>query len=155
MVEVHVATEAYVDDVVELERRLFAEDSGRHDRHADVDWPAREGAQDFADLLANPDAIVFLARAERRSVGLLMGYTAVAGTTRKPVRSAVLRSMYVTTDARRTGVASALITEFLDWARRTGCVEAQVDHFVANTSAGELYESSGFEVHALTRVAHL
>ncbi len=68
MTEVVVATESEVDDVIAPESRLFAEDPGVHEPYADVEWPEREGANDFTDLLANPDAIVLLrARAPRRS----------------------------------------------------------------------------------------
>jgi len=155
MIEVLVATESDVDAVIELESRLFAEDSGVHEPYADVGWPAREGAEDFADLLANPDAVVLLARDDSDAVGLLMAYAATAGSTRKPVRYAVLRSMYVAHGHRRTGVARALIEEFLGWARRRECVEAQVNHYVANEPAGTLYERFGFEPHSLDRVLHL
>jgi len=155
MFDVHVATETDVDDVIGLETALFAEDSGEHEPYADIGWPAGVGAQDFADLLANPDAVVFVARADGRAIGVLMAYSAVAGPTRKPVRFAVLRSMYVVASHRRTGAARSLIEEFLDWARRTGCVEAQVDHDVANEPAGEFYESFGFTAHSLNRVLHL
>jgi len=155
MIEVLVATESDVDDVVALESRLFAEDSGTHEPYADVGWPAREGAADFADLLANPDAIVLMARDGAETVGVLMAYAAVAGSTRKPIRYAVLRSMYVSHSHRRTGVARALVEELLDWARQQGCVEAQVNHYVANEPAGNLYELFGFEPHSLNRVHRL
>ncbi|MFW2336071.1 hypothetical protein [Ilumatobacter sp.] len=66
MTEVVVATESDVDDVIALESRLFAEDSGIHEPYADVEWPEREDANDFTDLLANADAIVLRAGAPRR-----------------------------------------------------------------------------------------
>ncbi len=40
MIEVLPATEFDVDVVIDLEGRLFAEDSGVHEPHADVGWPA-------------------------------------------------------------------------------------------------------------------
>ncbi len=63
--------------------------------------------------------------------------------------------MYVSPGHRRTGVASALIDEFIGWARRQGGVEAQVDHDVANEPAGDLYERFGFRGHSLNRVLPL
>jgi len=82
--EVVVATESDVDDVIAPESRLFAEDSGVHERYADVEWPEREGANDFIDLLANPDAIVLLARAGAEAFGLLKAYAAASGPTDDP-----------------------------------------------------------------------
>ena len=150
-----MATVADVADVVGLEARLFEEDAGVHDPHADVGWPARDGAEDFADLQADPDAVVLLARADGEAVGLLMAYAATAGATRQPIRYAVLRSMYVAASHRRAGVASALIAEFLGWARRSDCAEARVNHYVTNQAAGDLYESFGFAAHSVDRVLPL
>lgn len=155
MIEVLPATESDVDVVIDLEGRLFAEDSGVHEPHADVGWPGRDGAVDFTELLANPDAVVLLARDGGNPVGLLMAYAAASGPTRVPIRYAVLRSMYVAEGHRRSGVARSLIDEFLDWATQAGCVEAQVNHYVANQPAADLYESFGFRAHSLNRTLPL
>ena len=47
MIFVGPAQTQHIDDLVDLERALFAEDSGRHEPFADVTWPRREGRQDF------------------------------------------------------------------------------------------------------------
>ncbi len=99
--------------------------------------------------------MVLLARDGGTAVGLLMAYAAASVPTRVPIRYAVLRSMYVTEGHRRSGVARSLIDEFLDWARQAGCVEAQVNHYVANEPAADLYESVGFRAHSLNRTLPL
>lgn len=155
MADIVPATERDVAAVIELESQLFAEDAGVHERHADVEWPRRHGHDDFRDLLASDDGIVLLARDAGEHVGLLMGAASTAGPTREPIRSATLRTMYVAYGHRSSGVGTALIERFLLWARQRGCVEAQVNHYVANPAAGRLYERLGFEAHSLNRVLHL
>ena len=152
MVEITVATMEHVEVAVELEGRLFAEDSGVYEPFADITWPAREGADDCRKLIDDTDAIVLLARIDDASVGLLMGYAADASSTRRPIRYAVLRTMYVDANHRRGGVARALTERFIEWARDQNCVEAQVNHYAANAGAGRLYEQCGFVAHSLNRV---
>jgi ribosomal protein S18 acetylase RimI-like enzyme len=144
-----------IDELIELESGLFAEDAGRHDPYADPNWPRREGRQDFEDLLASANAVVLVARSESGSVGFLAGYAADASSTRQPVRFAVLRSLYVAPEARRAGAATALIERFVAWATEQGCAEAHVDHYVANQGAASLYERHGFTERSVSRVLPL
>lgn len=136
---------------------MFVEDSGTYERYADVDWPRLGGAEDFRRLGDSPDGLVLLARDADTgdAVGLLMAYATDASPTRQPIRYAVLRTMYVAGTHRCSGVGRRLVDTFLVWARDLGCVEAQVNHYVANENAGRLYERAGFEAHSLNRVLHL
>lgn len=152
MIDIAIAHPDDIEAVVDLERRLFAEDAGTYERFADVGWPAREGRADFTELISDPHGTVLLAHENRIAVGLLMGYSNVAGSTRQPVRYAVLRTMYVAETHRRRGVARRLTERFVDWARGVGCVEVQVNHYAGNSNAGSLYEQCGFQVHSINRV---
>ena len=129
--------------------------AGVHEPHADVTWPAREGHADFEQLLDDDDGLVVLAWDDDEAVGLVMAYAAKASSTRQPVRYAVLRTMYVSASHRRHGVGGLLVDRFIEWARSIDCVEAQVNHYVANEPAGALYEAHGFVPHSLNRVLPL
>lgn len=156
MARIEIATMDDVDAVVELESRLFAEDAGTYEPHADVTWPRREGHEDCRKLIDDDHGLVLVAfDGDDTVVGLLMAYSAMAGPTRRPVRYGVLRSMYVAAGQRRSGVARRLTERFIEWARTQGCVEAQVNHYADNTGAGSLYESCGFRAHSLNRVLPL
>lgn len=152
MIAVGLARREDLDALIELEAALFAEDAGRHDPFSDPTWPRREGRQDFEDLMASPAGLVLGAWQDDVVVGLLAGYAVASSATRQPVEYAILRTMYVAEDARRLGVATKLIERFLDWARTRGCAEAHVDHYVANESAGRLYEGTGFAARSTSRV---
>lgn len=155
MIDVFEATTAEIDSLLELEAALFIEDAGRHDPYADTTWPAREGRQDFEELIASASGIVLAARRSDDVVGLLAGYAQQSSPTRQPVEYAVLRTMYVAERARREGVAMMLTERFLDWARDRGCVEAHVDHYAANLGAAALYERCGFQPRSIARALKL
>jgi GNAT superfamily N-acetyltransferase len=141
--------------LVALETKLFLEDAGQHDQYTDVTWPTREGHRDFERLLADPNALVLAARHGGEVVGYLDAYISESSPSRKPVRYAVLRSMYVNSDLRRQGVGHLLVERFTTWARSGGCVEAYVDSYVANGAAQNFYEQLGFTSRSLSRVLPL
>ncbi len=140
---------------MELQSQLFAADAGEHDPHADISWPAREGRADFERLLQAEDSAVFVVEQDGDLVAFLDGYAAASSPTRQPVTFAVLRSLFVRADARRTGAATLLVDRFVDWAGRQGCVEVHVDHYAANAAAAAFYASIDFAPRSVSRVRPL
>lgn len=116
MLSVRLATLDDCDGLVGLESALFVEDAGVHEEFADLTWPEREGHADFGRLIESENGIVLVVERELTVIGHLVGYTASPAPTRQPVEYAVLRSLYVTLDHRRSGAALALVDEFLRWA---------------------------------------
>lgn len=151
MITIEPATAADIDALIELESALFVEDAGVHDPHADTTWPQREGRQDFEQLLGSAESLVLVAKQDGTAVGFLAGYATRSSPTRQPVEYAVLRSLYVDIAARRLGAARQLSKRFIGWARDRGCVEAHVDHYAANDSAGSLYDDLGFAPRSIAR----
>jgi len=144
-----------LDSLVELESLLFVEDAAFHDRHADVTWPRREGADDFKRILASDASVVLVAREEELVVGMVVGYTTQSSPTRQPVTYAVLRSMYVRSGSRGEGIGQQLTEAFVVWARDRDCVEVRVDSYFENASARRLYERVGFTPQSVAHVMQL
>lgn len=155
MTSVELATHDDIDRLVELEAELFREDAGRHERFVDVTWPDREGHGDFERLLANPSAVVLVARAGTAVVGHAVGYLSQSAPTRLPVTYGVLRSVYLDVGHRDAGVGSQLVEAFIAWARAQGCAEAHVDSYVANEGAQRFYDRHDFEPQSVSRVLRL
>lgn len=155
MALIETAAKNDVDVLITLESALFAEDAGAHDPNADITWPEREGRADFEQLMSSDDCLLLIARDGEQAVGFLAGYHAESSPTRQPVRYAVLRSLYVRADDRRSGAATDLCNHFIEWARENECAEAHVDHYAANASAGRLYETLGFAQRSITRALPL
>jgi aminoglycoside 6'-N-acetyltransferase I len=155
VVLIEVAGAGDIGRLVELESSLFAEDAGVHDEFADTTWPSREGADDFRRLLGDEQCVVFVARTADGVAGFLDGYRTASSSTRQPMRCAVLRSIYVADGARRAGIASALVSAFVDWSRSNGCIEVRVDSYADNHGAQLLYQRLGFAPTSVSRILRL
>ena len=67
----------------------------------------------------------------------------VNGTSSTPV--AFLEGIYVLPDARRQGVAAALMQEVERWARESGCRELASDASLENQASHAVHRALGFE----------
>lgn len=155
MLEIRPAAHADVDALVRLEAALFREDSGVHEPYADVTWPEREGVADLVGLIDGDRSVVLAGVDGDVHVGLLVGYLAAFGPTRRPADFAELRTLYVAPSHRRTGLARALTDAFVEWARAGGAVEVHVSCYAANEPARRLYESIGFAPRSIQHVRPL
>ena len=143
------ATEELIPELVASVGALFAEDGGRHDPRMDTDWPRRDGAAYYRDLLDDDATLLLLARVDGETAGHLVGRLR-ASELRPGVRTAVLESMRVGEKCRRTGVGSALVAEFTAWAENSNATEFKVTAFAANEKAIAFYRSHGFTPYELT-----
>ncbi len=141
------ATEELIPELVASVGALFAEDGGRHDPSMDADWPARDGAAYYRELLDT--GLCLLARADDQPAGHLAGRLRTS-EIRPGTRVAVLESMRVAEQCRRTGLGSDLVAEFTEWATRNGATEFRVTAFAANEAAIAFYRSHGFAPFELT-----
>jgi ribosomal protein S18 acetylase RimI-like enzyme len=155
MATVEPATHDDIARLVELEAALFREDAGRHDPFADITWPDREGYHDFERLLADPRALVLVARDGTGVVGHAVAYLGDSSPTRMSVTYGVLRSLFVEDQHRNSAVGSTLTEAFVAWARANGCAEALVDSYSANEAAQRFYERLGFEARSVSRALRL
>jgi GNAT superfamily N-acetyltransferase len=133
---------------------LFREDAGRHDFLMDLDWPARDGAAYYSDLLNNETSLVVLACDGGQAIGHLIGKLNGPGSLRTG-RIAVLESMRVAPGSRRAGAGSLLVQHFFAWARDRGAQEASVTAYAANDAAQRFYERHGFAPRSVTSRAVL
>lgn len=143
------ATEELIPELVASVGALFAEDGGRHDPRMDPDWPRRDGPAYYRQLLDDDAGLCLLARADDQPAGHLVGRLR-SSEIRPGARIAVLESMRVAEKCRRTGVGSALVAEFTDWAIRNNATEFRVTAFAANEAAIAFYRSHGFTPFELT-----
>jgi GNAT superfamily N-acetyltransferase len=143
------ATEELIPELVTSVGALFAEDGGRHDPRMDADWPRRHGAAYYRDVIGDSAGLCLLARADGTPAGHLVGRLRTS-EIRPGARIAVLESMRVGEQFRRTGAGSALVTEFTAWAERNEATEFRVTAFAANETAIAFYRSHGFTPFELT-----
>ncbi len=99
--------------------------------------------------MENPAYIVLVADSGDEVVGYLAGARCEASALR-PVRSAELERMFVTSGWRGRGVGRQLAERFLAWAREHGTAWVTVTAYAANTEALAFYERLGFARHTVT-----
>ncbi|WP_083933275.1 GNAT family N-acetyltransferase [Kribbella catacumbae] len=132
--EVRPATADDLAGVVASSAALFAEDAGQRDRFRNPDWPAAHGEKWCAELLADPDAQVFVAVADGEIVGHLVGIYAPPSAMWLVAR-AELMSMFVRETSRGRGVGGRLVDAFAEWAKQRGAVRLHVTAYAARLRA--------------------
>ena len=105
---------------------------------------AEEMAADFAETMAEPDSVFFLA-ADGEAVGfaqcgLCRDY--VEGTQTSPV--GYLEGIFVKETHRGRGCARALLAACKDWARKQGCREFASDCELDNEMSLAFHLATGF-----------
>lgn len=113
-------------------------------------WPEAKREEHLAEMqefLATPERYgQFIARSpERRPLGFAEAAVRndyVNGTQGSPV--AFLEGIYVTPEARRQGVARALVRAVADWGKRKGCAELASDALLDNTVSQAVHARLGF-----------
>jgi aminoglycoside 6'-N-acetyltransferase I len=117
-------------------------------------WPHCRDDEHLAEMassIAAPQRYAqFIARAEVNKAPEALGFAEaslrsdyVVGTETSPV--AFLEGLYVVAGARRQGVARALVTAVIGWARQRGCRELASDTQLANQQSQQVHAHLGFE----------
>ena len=145
-----VAGPAQLPGLVDSVHALFAEDGGRHDHRMDLGWPKRDGPRYYSALLADDSALCLVAQQENVVVGHLVGRIGGGEPLRADAVTAVLESMRVAPEARRSGVGSALVARFDSWAGKRGARHFSVTAYSANDSAIAFYRRHGFREMSVT-----
>lgn len=112
-------------------------------------WPHHtidEMRAEFADIIAKPDAVVFLAFTQETAIGFAqcqLRCDYVEGTDSSPV--GYLEGIYVAEAYRKQGVAKALLTACESWAKTKGCCEFASDCQLDNAQSLQFHLRVGFE----------
>lgn len=146
---VRTASSDDLDALVELCAGLFADDGGRHDPATDVSWPHREGRRYFSEAIDDGEALGIVAEVAGTPVAYLVGRMRPPGDTR-PIRVAILESMYVQTAHRDRGIGAALVGEFRGWAHQMRAERLSVTAYAANVDAVRFYQREGFALRSLS-----
>lgn len=111
-------------------------------------WPNHEPSEfeeEFAQLLSDPDAALFLACDGDTVVGFAqcqLRHDYVEGTDSSPV--GYLEGIFVTQAHRRKGYARLLLAACEVWAREKGCKEFASDCELDNSESLHFHQKVGF-----------
>lgn len=141
--QVRIATAADIPGLVALTTGLFAEDSGTRDATLSQDWPRRHAAADFADAIRRHRRHLVVAADRATLTGYLNGAIGEPSAIR-PIRVAVLYSMFVRPEARGRRVGGRLLEAFRGWAGAAGASHLSVTAYATNEAAIRFYRRHGF-----------
>ena len=112
-------------------------------------WPDNtvdEMCSEMGEILAKPDAAIFLAYAEKVPIGFAqcqLRHDYVEGTDSFPV--GYLEGIYVTESYRHHGIAKRLLHACEVWAKEQGCTEFASDCELDNMQSLQFHLNVGFE----------
>ena len=141
--EIRIATEEDESGLVNALAGLFAEDPGTRDPSVSQEWPRLLGPSSIAAWRADSTRLVLAAADGGSVVGILTGIL-TEPTDYRPVRVAILHSLYVVPAHRDAGVGAGLVAAFRSWARQRLADRMSVTAYAANTAAIRFYERHGF-----------
>ena len=98
----------------------------------------------IAARLERGESVVFLAERDGRPVGFVQLYPVFSSTAARPRRLWLLNDLYVTPEARGSGVARALMLRARRLAEETDAVGLELATAHTNVAAQRLYESLGW-----------
>jgi GNAT superfamily N-acetyltransferase len=102
------------------------------------------GCREFlAARLREMDSVILIARVGGRAVGFTQLYPSYSSTAMR--RLWILNDLFVSADARRSGVGKALLDGAEKMSRATGAVRMLLSTATDNATAQSLYEHNGWE----------
>lgn len=138
-----------LESIVRMNHSLFQEDSGTRDPFTNQDWALQDGAEFFSNHISSDSSLVLMAESGGESVGYLVGYVTQSSSVR-PVRMAILESMFVTRSERSRGIGQQLLDAFLVWSQERNALQVSVTAYASNDAAVRFYRRCGFEPHTIT-----
>jgi ribosomal protein S18 acetylase RimI-like enzyme len=102
------------------------------------------GARRFlAERIARRESVIYLAVVEAAAAGFVQLYPSFSSASMQ--RLWILNDLYVASNARRQGVAQALLSRARRLAEETGAKGLTLSTAVDNTPAQRLYETQGWK----------
>lgn len=106
--------------------------------------PDVDGAREFiAARINNDESVIFIAELEGRAVGFVQLYPVFTSVGMR--RAWLLNDLFVASNARRNGMAAALMQAAHEMAAADGAAGVLLETQISNTGAQALYEKLGYQ----------
>ncbi len=98
------------------------------------------------------DSVLFVAEAEGSTVGFAQLYPMFSSVSM--ARTFVLNDLFVSPDARKSGVGRSLLSAAAHYAREVGAIRLSLSTAITNTAGQSLYEGAGWRRDEVFYVYH-
>ena len=105
---------------------------------------------DMKSYIKNPEISVVVAEKENSLIASGYALIRLNKTYKNPSHIVFLGFMYVIPNYRGMGVNKKILDYLLDWGKKRGYSEFQLDVYAPNQSAIKAYKKAGFEFETIT-----
>ena len=105
---------------------------------------------DLKSYIKNPEISVVVAEKENSLIASGYGLIRSNKTYKNPSHIVFLGFMYVIPNYRGMGVNKKILDYLLDWGKKRGYSEFQLDVYAPNQSAIKAYKKAGFDFETIT-----
>lgn len=142
MITIRQANPDEVKKLQDLNDDAFA-NNPQYDPDLILDWAQSEtGKNYFTKTIANSDDLLLVAEDHGKLVGYIAGSPKHYG--HRKCKYIEIDNLGVAVAYRRKGIATELMSKFLDWARNQGYQKVYLSSYFKNTQAITFYKEMGF-----------
>lgn len=146
---------ATIDDlqnIQELNLKLFEEEIKKFDKNLDMNWTFGENWKKYyIDRITNPNCCAFVAIMEEKIIGYLVGSIIEEKCYYRILpEMAELDDMLILEEYRNMWIGTKLHEAFLDWCKSKNVKKIQVAAFSKNLEAVNFYKKKWFKDFATT-----
>ena len=105
---------------------------------------------DLKSYIKNPEISVVVAEKENSLIASGYALIRLNKTYKNPSHIVILGFMYVVPNHRGMGVNKKILDYLLDWGKKKGYSEFQLDVYAPNQSAIKAYKKAGFDFETIT-----
>ncbi len=137
-----------VNEIISLNQQLFDYDS-KFDNTLDKTWP-QKNKDYFEKSITDDNFLAFVAVADDKIMGYLIGSITKAEDYRNIKDIAELENMFILSNHRKKGIGTLLVNKFVDWAKEKGMKRIKVFASADNQLAINFYKKNYFKDYGIT-----
>jgi len=143
-----------VDDILNLNQKLFDYEFANFDDTLDCSWSPKNRDY-FENAVKNKNSIALVAISDGKIIGYLIGSIHKTEDYRKLKEIVEVDNTFVDEEHRNKGVGKKLFEKFLEWAKNKGMNRMKVVASSKNKGARGFYKKCGFNDYNFTLEAEI
>ncbi len=152
-VVIKTATLADLQDVQELNLKLFEKEYKEYDSLLDLNWTfGKAGTKYHRDKISKDDGCILIAVSGNKTIGYLSGGLARVGSFgRSPdISVAEIENFFILDKFRSKGIGKQLHNKFAEWCKIKNVDKIRLDVPFQNKSAIKFYKNNNFKDYYIT-----